>query len=50
MKIQQNKEERFLALLIEGATLDEAVDTTMEEFPVDKRMIKRENGLMEILD
>jgi hypothetical protein len=50
MKIQQNKEEKLLGLLLEGKTLANAVATTIEEFPADKRIIRHKNGYVEVLD
>ena len=49
MKIQQNKEEKLLGLLLEGKTLANAVATTIEEFSADKR-IRHKNGYVEVLD
>lgn len=50
MKIQQNKKEKLLGLLLEGKTLANAVATTIEEFPADKRIIRHKNGYVEVLD
>ena len=50
MKIQPRKEERLLSLLLEGETIGAAVEITEKEFPANKRIIVRKDGVLEVLD
>lgn len=50
METKPNKEERLLSLLLEGETIGDAIETTEKEFPVDRRIIVRKDGGVEVLD
>lgn len=46
--MKQNKEEMLMSLLLEGKTIGEAIETTEKEFPVDRRIIVRKDGGVEV--
>lgn len=50
METKPNKEERLLSLLLEGETIGDAIETTEKEFPVERGIIRYENGLVMVLD